>query len=454
MQSSRLRFSLRPVLILGVGFLPVLCALIALGFALLGVRSGGSVLISRTVLLTYSLLGLLFALPGVTLLFVLLRGRRSPDARIEVLAAGLEPGDYALIQKLFPNSADVRLAPLTGGYSGATVLRAQSWGLGATLQRASVVKIGSAAKLQPEVDNFERYVREYVGNTAALQHVAQRGGRMAIRWAYAAFIGERVQTLADYAATGAPLVPVIEELFSSRSTLGLLLGSARRDPQFALYREYSWTPRDWQRIVQASHEILGNEPLQPQLPFAADAPNPLAAVVRWWDPLSGSGERGDLLFDVPIATIHGDLNSRNILIDERGSIFVIDFAHAGPGHLLRDFARLETELLLVLGQPEDEAGIAARVAQARFFLTNNDQPRQTLRDILQPRPSSDQRGAAIVALRRQAHDLAGPWLNTPSTPYLLALLHTTLDTLRYAQCTPPTKRAALLIASRLCQLLA
>lgn len=106
---------------------------------------------------------------------MLLRVRRTTTLRLEVLAAGLEAGDYDLIQCVFPSSREVRLVPLTGGYSGATVWQAQSWG--ATLQRASVVKVGAAAKLEPEVEHWERYVREYVGNTATLLHVSrQRAG--------------------------------------------------------------------------------------------------------------------------------------------------------------------------------------------------------------------------------------------------------------------------------------
>ncbi len=466
MRRSPVIAALVPALLAGA--LPVMCALIAIGFALFAVPAGGAARFSRGSLLLYGVLLLLVSLPA--LLVPLLALRRRGGVQLEILAAGLEPGDYALIQRLFPSSVEVRLQPLDGGYSGAAVLRAQSWGEGATLQRSSVVKVGPTAKLQQEEENFERYVREYVGNTATLLSSAQRGGRMSLRWAYASFIGEQVRTLAEYAASGAPLPVVLDELFASRSTLGLLLGTARRDPQYALYRENSWPLRDWQRILDATSGILGGDPLRADLPFAAGEANPLPTVVRWCDPHTGTGERADLRFDVPIATIHGDLNSRNILIDERGSIFVIDFAQAGPGQLLRDFARLEVELLLVVGQPVDDVEALERVRDAETLLAAEAyaqrgrvqtllimeaHPPATLRDLLAPRSAvAGARIEAIVTLRRQAHDLAGPWLNAPAAIYLLPLLHATLDTLRYVQCDPPTRRAALLIAARLCRLLA
>jgi hypothetical protein len=407
----------------------------------------------RGALLLIAILLVALAVPGVILGIQSLRRARGEEAQIEVLANGIEVGDYELMRSLFPNSREARLTPLAGGYSGAAVFQAQSWGVGAALQRSSVVKVGNAAKLQPEVENYERYVREYVGNTATLMHVAQRGNRIAMRWAYAAFTGSGVRTLADYAADGAPLVPVIDELFSARSTLGMLLGTPRRDPARALYHDYTWTPRDWQRVLRAATEVLGDAVWQPELKFATPAvPNPLPLVSRWCGLETGTGERSRQTFDVPITTIHGDLNSRNILIDDRGAIFIIDFAHTGPGHLLRDFARLETELTLVVDQPVDDTTIAERLRHVERLLRSAEgRPCVTLRDLLQSRPTEGRLAQAVVALRRHAHDFSGPWLNGPAAPYLLALLHTTLDTLRYAQCGPPAKRAALLIAGRLCQ---
>ncbi|MCU0493330.1 MAG: phosphotransferase [Chloroflexaceae bacterium] len=452
LQSPRLRRRL----LLGVLLLPCACGLFALGWALLGVPSGGAVRFTRGALLWLSLALLLLTALAAWAGWQLGRQRRASRMQISVAAAGLEPDDYPLMESLFPQSQEVRLTPLPGGYSGAAVFQAQSWSVEAALQRASIVKVGSPAKLQPEVDNYERYVREYVGNTALLLGTAQRGNRMALRWAYAAYSGERVQTLADYAASGAALAPIMRQLFAPGGTLGLLLGTPRRDPQRALYQEYSWSPRDWERIVQATAGLLEGGPLCPHLPQVDETgtalPNPLYMVQRWFNPEGGSGERTTLGFDVPVATTHGDLNSRNILLDERGTLFVIDFAHTGPGHLLRDFARLESELTLVVNQPTDAAAMQQRVQQAALLLRNwQNQPCITLRELLQPRPSRSPWDEGIIALRSAAHDLAGPTLNGPATPYVLALLHTTLDTLRYSQCNEYSRRAALLIAARLCQ---
>jgi hypothetical protein len=48
---------------------------------------------------------------------------------------------------------------------------------------------------------------------------------------------------------------------------------------------------------------------------------------------------------------HGDLNGRNILIHE-GKPWPIDFYHTGPGHLLRDFVKLESCIKFELMETE------------------------------------------------------------------------------------------------------
>lgn len=437
---------------------PLLTVFLVGMWALLTVPSDSILSLSRATLLVYlGILGFLTVLPlfAFARLRVPVAARPAPQpGRVELLMPGIEPGDQALIAELFPNSADVRLRPITGGYSGAVVCEAQSWSNTGALQRPSVVKIGSAAKLQPEVENYERYVREYVGNTASLMGSTQRNGRMALRWAYAAFSGDQTRSLAELAAAGQPLSPILSELFSSRATMGLLLGAARRDPQRALYREYSWTPAEWERLLQAAAPLLDGQSLRPTLPWDATLPNPLAVISRFCDPQTGQGERCAMLFDSPVATVHGDLNSRNILLDGRQTIFIIDFSHTQPGHMLRDFARLEIELLLVLNQPGSAEAASQHQQFCRTLLPAATHHRLTLRDVLACQPQGSQLADEIRVLRQRAHDLAGPWLGEPALHYLLPLLHATIESIRYAQVNQQTRRTALFMGALLCQLLA
>jgi tetratricopeptide (TPR) repeat protein len=74
-------------------------------------------------------------------------------------------------------------------------------------------------------------------------------------------------------------------------------------------------------------------------PRICDLPNPLTSL-----PDILRKTRG-----VNIASIHGDLNLENILIEpETGLVSLIDFAEAREDHILHDFLRLETEVMTKL----------------------------------------------------------------------------------------------------------
>jgi tetratricopeptide (TPR) repeat protein len=82
----------------------------------------------------------------------------------------------------------------------------------------------------------------------------------------------------------------------------------------------------------------GIDPAAAQVPLAEDTwlPNPLRAL-----PGLLSQARG-----VNIATIHGDFNLENILVEPQlGTISLIDFANARQDHVLHDLLHLETQIL-------------------------------------------------------------------------------------------------------------
>lgn len=61
-----------------------------------------------------------------------------------------------------------------------------------------------------------------------------------------------------------------------------------------------------------------------------------------------------------LATIHGDMHLRNVLVRDGREPFLIDYAYSGPGHPCFDLVRLESALLFtIFRMTEDEATIRA-----------------------------------------------------------------------------------------------
>ncbi len=90
--------------------------------------------------------------------------------------------------------------------------------------------------------------------------------------------------------------------------------------------------------AEVARLAAGIDPSAPQVPLAKHVwlPNPLEALPE----LLGQTR------SVNIATIHGDFNLENILIEPQlGDINLIDFANARQDHVLHDLLHLETEIL-------------------------------------------------------------------------------------------------------------
>ena len=72
-----------------------------------------------------------------------------------------------------------------------------------------------------------------------------------------------------------------------------------------------------------------------------------------------------------VSFVHGDLNAANILVDDRGNVWVIDFFHSGPGHVLKDLAKLENDLLYIL-TPVDDDQLPQAISLTRALLEVED----------------------------------------------------------------------------------
>jgi len=72
------------------------------------------------------------------------------------------------------------------------------------------------------------------------------------------------------------------------------------------------------------------------------------------------------------AITHGDLNAANIIIDEHGSPWVIDFAHSGKHHILQDLVKLSSCILFEYLQLDTEEELRAAIRMVNALATSSE----------------------------------------------------------------------------------
>src|SRR5205814_924282 len=111
--------------------------------------------------------------------------------------------------------------------------------------------------------------------------------------------------------------------------------------------------------------------------------------------------------EVHVSMIHGDLNLANVLQDDAGNTWLIDYFYTREGPTIHDLAKLESELRFVAFRPGDPKG-----------------------------------AAAVECVRAYAARLLGADLAS-TRQFRIAALRVAANTLSYEDCDPAQKRAAL-----------
>ncbi|MEK7434418.1 MAG: dual specificity protein phosphatase family protein, partial [Cyanobacteriota bacterium] len=70
--------------------------------------------------------------------------------------------------------------------------------------------------------------------------------------------------------------------------------------------------------------------------------------------------------------IHGDLNGANIIIDSHENVWLIDFFHTHRGHILKDLAKLENDLLYIFTKIDTEEELLEGMKLIDFLVRIKD----------------------------------------------------------------------------------
>jgi protein-tyrosine phosphatase/nicotinamidase-related amidase/aminoglycoside phosphotransferase (APT) family kinase protein len=259
--------------------------------------------------------------------------------------------DRAIVAHLFRDSTQVDLEPISGGYSGALVWRATSQDALGHRQAPAVVKLGPNRDIAQERVAFEQ-VEDVLGNNAPrVRGFVDLGERAGLKYAYAAMGHGQVRTLQAMFAAGVATRRIISVVRSAfEDVLGPLYAAARYE-RMPLFEHYQFTPRLGPAVRSAVAAVTADSGQKMlDFPGGVSLPN----VCDFYEdflahhPLPGH----DYHY---VAYVHGDLNAANILVDPHQNVWVIDFFHAAPGHVLKDVAKFENDLLYLL-TPIDDAG--------------------------------------------------------------------------------------------------
>ena len=357
----------------------------------------------------------------------------SPDLRLPAGASPLGADEKDILSWLYRDSARVDLAPLSGGFSGCRVFRAESHDSFGHDQAPSVAKIGPRRAISSERAAFER-VEPILGNNApGVRGFADLGDVAGIKYAFASMGRGRVRTLKSMFEANEPqrqIDAVLTEVFEE--ILGRFYTAATRE-RLSLYGHYGfderWAPEVRQRVA-ALADASG-----PRIRVGSlEALN----VCRFYEKLPPD-DPGEYRL---VSYVHGDLNGANVLVDSRDNVWLIDFFHTARGHVLKDLAKVENDLLYLFTPLPDEAALEEGLAITRALARVED-----LREPLPETPSGvtlapmRRAWATLITLRRVVGAVVK---GDPGARQLdIALLRYSVHTLGFDEASPLQRRWAL-----------
>jgi DNA-binding response OmpR family regulator len=351
-----------------------------------------------------------------------------------------------LFCRLFFQAKSILARPLAPGHSGASVMRVKPFyenGGG----REVVVKFGRVEQIKQEYENYQHYVRPYIGggrNTSVLEmrRTPRLGGIIY------SLLGTANDQLEDFGsfyhrASASQIKEVLECLF--RETCGDWYANRGNLQPIDLTEDYrrflSYPPEKLEEI--RTHRLPSVEGAH-SLTFKS-----LTGKHTFLNPIRAT-ESLEFVHPTYACITHGDFNPHNLMVDNNGHVWLIDFQETNQSHILRDVATLDAVVRFQL--------LTAREAtlDERFELEEalNKVDHFSQLDQLPSNFSTSNEAIAkaykiVLYLRKQAHHLVQQNPDDNMNEYYVASLYTAMNTLRFSTLSPVQLEHALLCASLL-----
>lgn len=357
---------------------------------------------------------------------------------------GLELED--LLCRLFDKAQSVLVRPMTDGQSVTGVLWAQPF-YASGGGRAVVVKFGDFRKIEEEYSNFKKHVQPFIGGgrNSAMHDIRRTPYLGGILYSFLGADNEHLEDFGSfYRHAEAPQINyVLDRLFLD--TCSAWYANAGQLQPYNLTEDYQqllgFTLEKLERpLSELQRSVHGTQKLY----FKS-----LNSDRSFRNPILGMA--GPPLVRTTYTCItHGDFNRHNLLIDQEGHTWLIDFLRTGSGHLLHDVAQLDSEIRFVLLTTE-EATLEERLCLEEKLCSI--ERFSQVEQLTAPFPTDNQSLAkaytAVVHLRILARKLVVQNPSDDMSEYYIALFYNALNMLRFTTLPLGQREHALLCASLL-----
>lgn len=349
-----------------------------------------------------------------------------------------------LLCRLFKGAKGVFVEPLIPGHSGASVLSVQPFYQTGGPGHKVVVKFGDVKKIEEEHENFKNYVQRFLGsgrNTTAIDvhYMPILGG---IIYTFLGTSQDRLRNFGEfYLKKKLPqITKVLNRLFEG--TCGSWYASRQVLQLVNLTDEY-------QHLLGHSVETLEHLPgVSGTQKLSFDAlKNGQAFTNPIW--ASKSMDR-PFVYPTYLCTTHGDFNPNNLLVDNEGNVWLIDFQKTGPSHILRDITMLDATIRFQLITAEDATlEECLRMEEALCRIEHFSEIKRLPSRLATTNPALAKAYGAILSLYKKASKLVLQNPNDDMNEYYCALFYHALNTTRFATLSEGQREHALLCASLL-----
>lgn len=347
-----------------------------------------------------------------------------------------------VVVQLCPQARQVRLQPLRrtqSAPSGASRTRSAVFLLQQDDRQPAVLKFGRSQQIQVEQANYRQYIQQRFPGPYSAQPMS------AVEfWD----IGGVTYT---FVGTGVESLPTFSDFYHRTQEPAAILAPLRfffEDVWGAYYRAVE--PLAEHSLFEAYDRLFGLRKQEQGLRTLYNSLFHAGVVTHNHNPSTWMLRHAEesRLPNLRQAVTHGDLHGDNLFVDGERA-WVIDFERAGPGHILRDFAELEVDILtrLLSWETVDEAAVSALAARLYQGLTQ-DQIEPLSLPAAEP-PDVHKAHAVVTGLRQIARKVT----DFEPVEYGWSVLADALFAASITQAPPAQRRRAMIVSTLVCECL-